>query len=60
MNEPNRDKYVRSADLLEVESVPNVTFRATAVRSEHEAYFVAGIDLILEVEAVLQGGDSGA
>jgi polyisoprenoid-binding protein YceI len=59
MNEPNRYKYVRSADSLEVESVPNVTFRSTAVRSEHDAYFVARVDLILEVEAVLQGGDSG-
>ena len=34
-------------------------FFAGTVRSEHEAYFVARVDLILEVEAVLQGGDSG-
>ena len=37
-----RDAHVRSADFLDVESFPNITFRSTAVRSEHGAYFVDG------------------
>src|ERR1700691_474042 len=41
-NDPNRDNHVRSADFLDVESFPNITFRSTAVRSEHGAYFVDG------------------
>jgi len=41
-NEPNRDNHVRSADFLDVEKFPNITFRSTAVRSEHGAYFVDG------------------
>ena len=41
-NEPNRDNHVRSADFLDVEHFPNITFRSTAVRSERGAYFVDG------------------
>jgi polyisoprenoid-binding protein YceI len=41
-NEPNRDNHVRSADFLDVENFPNITFRSTAVRSEGGAYLVDG------------------
>jgi len=41
-NEPNRDNHVRSADFLDVENFPNLTFRSTAVRSENGVYFVDG------------------
>src|ERR1700723_3281806 len=33
-NEPNRDNHVRSADFLDVENFPNITFRSTAVRAD--------------------------
>src|SRR5882757_6108916 len=33
-NEPNRDNHVRSADFLDVERFPNITFRSLAVRTE--------------------------
>jgi polyisoprenoid-binding protein YceI len=41
-NEPNRDNHVRSADFLDAEHFPDLTFRSTAVRSERGAYFVDG------------------
>jgi polyisoprenoid-binding protein YceI len=41
-NEPNRDNHVRSADFLDVENFPNITFVSTAVRSESGAFFVDG------------------
>jgi polyisoprenoid-binding protein YceI len=41
-NEPTRDNHVRSADFLDVENFPNLTFRSTAVRSENGVYFVDG------------------
>jgi polyisoprenoid-binding protein YceI len=41
-NEPNRDNHVRSADFLDVEHFPDITFRSTAVRRERGAYFVDG------------------
>jgi polyisoprenoid-binding protein YceI len=41
-NEPTRDNHVRSADFLDVENFPNITFVSTAVRSESGAYFVDG------------------
>ena len=41
-NEPNRDNHVRSADFLDVENFPNITFRSTAVRSEGDEFFIDG------------------
>jgi polyisoprenoid-binding protein YceI len=41
-NEPTRDNHVRSADFLDVENFPNITFVSTAVRSDSGAYFVDG------------------
>jgi polyisoprenoid-binding protein YceI len=41
-NEPTRDNHVRSADFLDVENFPNITFISTAVRSDAGAYFVDG------------------
>jgi polyisoprenoid-binding protein YceI len=41
-NEPNRDNHVRSADFLDVENFPNITFRSTAVRTEGSGLFVDG------------------
>jgi polyisoprenoid-binding protein YceI len=41
-NEPNRDNHVRSADFLDVESFPNITFRSTAVRTDGNGLFVDG------------------
>jgi polyisoprenoid-binding protein YceI len=41
-NEPNRDNHVRSADFLDVENFPNITFRSTAVRIEGSGFFVDG------------------
>jgi polyisoprenoid-binding protein YceI len=41
-NEPNRDNHVRSADFLDVENFPNITFRSTAVRSEGGEFFIDG------------------
>jgi polyisoprenoid-binding protein YceI len=41
-NEPNRDNHVRSADFLDVENFPNITFSSTAVRSEGSGYAVDG------------------
>ena len=41
-NEPTRDNHVRSADFLDVENFPNITFVSRAVRSESGAYFVDG------------------
>jgi polyisoprenoid-binding protein YceI len=41
-NEPNRDNHVRSADFLDVEHFPDITFRSTAVRTEGSAFFVDG------------------
>jgi polyisoprenoid-binding protein YceI len=41
-NEPNRDQHVRSADFLDVENFPNITFRSTAVRTEGRGSFVDG------------------
>jgi polyisoprenoid-binding protein YceI len=41
-NEPNRDNHVRSADFLDVENFPNITFRSTAVRTEGRRFFVDG------------------
>jgi polyisoprenoid-binding protein YceI len=41
-NEPNRDNHVRSADFLDVESFPNITFRSTAVRADGNGLFVDG------------------
>jgi polyisoprenoid-binding protein YceI len=42
-NEPNRDNHVRSADFLDVENFPNITFRSTAVRSEGGGFFLDGV-----------------
>ena len=41
-NEPTRDSHVRSADFLDVENFPNITFRSTAVRSEGGGLFIDG------------------
>jgi polyisoprenoid-binding protein YceI len=41
-NEPTRDNHVRSADFLDVENFPNITFVSTAVRSDSGAFFVDG------------------
>jgi polyisoprenoid-binding protein YceI len=41
-SEPNRDNHVRSADFLDVETFPNITFHSTGVRSDHGAYLVDG------------------
>jgi polyisoprenoid-binding protein YceI len=41
-NEPNRDNHVRSADFLDVETFPNITFRSTAVRSDGDRVLVDG------------------
>ena len=41
-NEPTRDNHVRSADFLDVENFPNITFVSTAVRSDSGDYFVDG------------------
>lgn len=41
-SEPNRDNHVRSADFLDVEKFPNITFSSTAVRSDRGNYFVDG------------------
>lgn len=41
-NEPNRDKHVRSADFLDVENFPNITFCSLAVRSDGGRFFVDG------------------
>jgi polyisoprenoid-binding protein YceI len=39
---PVRDNQVRSADFLDVEHFPNITFESTAVRDEAGRYFVDG------------------
>jgi len=39
---PVRDKQVRSADFLDVEHFPNITFTSSAVRNEQGHYFVDG------------------
>jgi polyisoprenoid-binding protein YceI len=41
-NEPNRDNHVRSADFLDVENFPNITFQSTAVRSEGDRFSIDG------------------
>jgi polyisoprenoid-binding protein YceI len=41
-NEPTRDSHVRSADFLDVENFPNITFRSTAVRSEGGGFLIDG------------------
>src|SRR5580704_14926008 len=41
-NEPVRDNHVRSADFLDVDHFPNITFRSTDVRSESGAFFIDG------------------
>jgi polyisoprenoid-binding protein YceI len=41
-NEPTRDNHVRSADFLDVENFPDITFVSTAVRSDSGSYFVDG------------------
>jgi polyisoprenoid-binding protein YceI len=41
-NEPNRDNHVRSADFLDADNFPNITFRSIAVRSEGGGFFVDG------------------
>jgi polyisoprenoid-binding protein YceI len=41
-NEPTRDNHVRSADFLDVENFPEITFVSTAVRSDAGTYFVDG------------------
>ena len=41
-NDPNRDSHVRSADFLDVERFPSITFRSTTVRADRSAYFVDG------------------
>ena len=37
-----RDNQVRSADFLDAELFPNITFASTAVREERGRYFVDG------------------
>jgi polyisoprenoid-binding protein YceI len=37
-----RDNHVRSAEFLDVENFPNITFRSTVVRSEGNRIFVDG------------------
>jgi polyisoprenoid-binding protein YceI len=37
-----RDNQVRSADFLDAEHFPNITFASTAVRGEEDRYFVDG------------------
>jgi len=39
---PVRDSQVRSADFLDAEHFPNITFASTAVRAEKGRYFVDG------------------
>ena len=41
-NEPNRDKHVRSADFLDVENFPNITFRSTGRARDGGRFFVDG------------------
>jgi polyisoprenoid-binding protein YceI len=41
-NESNRDNHVRSADFLDVEKFPDITFRSTAVRGEGTGIGVDG------------------
>jgi polyisoprenoid-binding protein YceI len=41
-NEPNRDNHVRSADFLDVESFPSLTFQSTAVRTDGDQVQVDG------------------
>ena len=41
-NEANRDDHVRSADFLDVENFPYITFHSTAVRSEGRGFFADG------------------
>jgi polyisoprenoid-binding protein YceI len=41
-NEPNRDNHVRSADFLDVENFPNITFQSTAVRSIGGEFLIDG------------------
>ncbi|MFZ0668686.1 MAG: YceI family protein [Acidimicrobiales bacterium] len=41
-NEPNRDNHVRSADFLDVDNFPNITFSSTAVRTENSEFLVDG------------------
>lgn len=40
--EPNRDAHVRGADFFEVESFPEMTFRATGVEGDGEDYTLTG------------------
>jgi polyisoprenoid-binding protein YceI len=39
---PVRDRQVRTADFLDAEHFPNITFASTAVRDEKDRYFVDG------------------
>src|SRR5580698_9609495 len=39
---PVRDDQVRSADFLDVENFPTITFGSTSIRSESDGYFVDG------------------
>jgi polyisoprenoid-binding protein YceI len=41
-NEPNRDNHVRSADFLDVDDFPDITFRSTAVQGEATGLIVDG------------------
>ncbi len=41
-NEPTRDNHVRSADFLDVENFPTMTFVSTGIRNEQGAYAVDG------------------
>ena len=41
-NEPNRDNHVRSADFLDVENFPSITFQSTVVRSEGDRFSIDG------------------
>ena len=59
--EPQRDAHLRSADFLDVERYPTITFRSTEVRREgEESYRVSGEltihgvtrEAVLEVDAV--------
>ena len=40
--EPNRDAHVRGADFFDVESFPEMTFRATGVEGDGEDYTLTG------------------
>ena len=47
---PDRDKHLRSADFLDIEHYPTITFRSTEVRDEGDGTYVITGDLTLKNE----------